>query len=150
VYSGDHFPEWRRLLEEPEFAAGGFGENFTVSGIDENSVALGDIYAVGTSLVEVSQPRSPCWKLAARWNRLDLPRLVLKSGRTGWYFRVLQPGVVAAGQELSLVERPCAEWTIARVNEVSYATGRHKDPAARRALAACSALAAPWRAWLLR
>lgn len=150
VYSADHFPEWRRMLGEGAFGAGAFGENFTVSGMDEQSVFVGDVYAVGTALVQVSQPRSPCWKLAARWNRLDLPRLVLKSGRTGWYFRVLQPGLVTSGQDLSLSERPCPDWSIARVNEVSYATGRHKDAGARRALAACAPLARPWREWLLR
>ena len=150
VYSADHFPEWSRVLREGDLGAGAFGENFSVSHMDETSVCVGDVYAVGTSLVQVSQPRSPCWKLAARWNRPDLPRLVLQSGRTGWYFRVLQRGVVSAGEELSLSDRPCGEWSIARVNDVSYATGRHKDAAARRALAACAPLALTWRTWLLR
>ena len=150
VYSADHFPEWSRVLGESDFGAGAFGENFSVSHMDEDSVCVGDVYAIGTAVVQVSQPRSPCWKLAARWNRLDLPRLVLKSGHTGWYFRVLQPGIVAAGEALSLSDRPCGEWSIARVNQVSYATGRHKDTASRRALAACTTLAGTWRAWLLR
>jgi MOSC domain-containing protein YiiM len=150
VYSADHFAEWRRVLAERELGAGAFGENFSVSHMDEDSACIGDVYAVGTAVVQVSQPRSPCWKLAARWNRLDLPRLVLKSGRTGWYFRVLQRGMVAAGDELSLADRPCGEWSIARVNQVSYASGRHKDAAARRALAACPPLAHTWRSWLLR
>jgi MOSC domain-containing protein YiiM len=150
VYSGDHLGDWGRLLGESRFDAGAFGENFTVTGADEASVFVGDIYTIGTARVQVSQPRSPCWKLAARWSRPDLPRLVLKSGRTGWYFRVLEPGIVASGEELTLAERPCPEWSIARVNDVSYATGRHKDAAARRALAACAPLARTWRAWLLR
>ena len=150
VYSADHFPEWSRVLRERDLGAGAFGENFSVSHMDETSVCVGDVYAVGTSLVQVSQPRSPCWKLAARWNRPDLPRLVLQSGRTGWSFRVLQRGVVSAGEELSLSDRPCGEWSIARVNDVSYATGRHKDAAARRALADCAPLALTWRTWLLR
>jgi MOSC domain-containing protein YiiM len=150
VYSADHFPEWSRVLAESDVGAGAFGENFSVSHMDEDSVCVGDVYAIGTAVVQVSQPRSPCWKLAARWNRPDLPRLVLKSGRTGWYFRVLQRGVVTTGEELSLSNRPCGEWSIARVNQVSYATGRHKDAAARRALAACAPLARNWRAWLVR
>ena len=87
VYCADHFPEWSRVLRERDLGAGAFGENFSVSHMDETSVCVGDVYAVGTSLVQVSQPRSPCWKLAARWNRHDLPRLVLQSGRTGWDFR---------------------------------------------------------------
>ena len=75
---------------------------------------------------------------------------MLQSGRTGWYFRVLQRGVVSAGEALALSDRPCGEWSIARVNDVSYATGRHKDAAARRALADCAPLALTWRTWLLR
>jgi MOSC domain-containing protein YiiM len=150
VYSANHFPEWRRILSESDFGAGAFGENFSVSHMDEDSVCVGDVYAIGTAVVQVSQPRSPCWKLAARWNRADLPRLVLKSGRTGWYFRVLQRGLVTRGDELSLSDRPCGEWSIARVNEVSYATGRHKDATARRALSACAPLARVWRQSLLR
>ena len=150
VYSADHFPEWSRVLREGDLGAGAFGENFSVSHMDETSVCVGDVYAVGTSLVQVSQPRSPCWKLAARWNRPDLPRLVLQSGRTGWYFRVLQRGVVSAGEELSLSDRPCGEWSIAP------STTSHTPPGATRTLR----LAARWRPalpspsrggrWLLR
>jgi MOSC domain-containing protein YiiM len=150
VYSADHYPEWARVLGWDASPAAAFGENFTVSGLDEHSVSIGDVYAIGTALVQVSQPRGPCWKLARRWDRPDLTALVLKSGLTGWYFRVREPGVVAAGDAFSLAERSCPEWSVARVNDVFYATGRRRDPAARRALAGCAALTATWRASLLR
>jgi MOSC domain-containing protein YiiM len=71
----------------------------------------------------VSQPRGPCWKLARRWRLLDLPARVLKSGRTGWYLRVLREGLLEAGQPVTLVERPFPEWTIAHVNTWPTARG---------------------------
>jgi MOSC domain-containing protein YiiM len=150
VYSADHFSAWSTTLHSANCGPGSFGENFSVSGLTEHTVFLGDVYQVGTSMVQVSQPRGPCWKLARRWRRMDLPRLVLKTGRTGWYFRVLQPGYVSTEQRLSLVDRPCAQWSIARVNEFSYAPVTLRDRAARRALADCAVLADTWRATLLR
>ena len=117
-----------------------------MSGLDETTVCLGDVFAIGTVLVEVSQPRSPCWKLGRKWDRLDLPKLVLRAGKTGWYFRVRQPGVVAPGQDIRLVDRPCAQWTITEVNRVAYAKKTADMRAARRELASCPALSASWRA----
>jgi MOSC domain-containing protein YiiM len=146
VYSADHFAYWQAVLGRPDLGAGAFGENFTVSGLDETTVCLGDVFAVGTVLVEVSQPRGPCWKLGRKWDRLDLPKLVLKAGKTGWYFRVKQPGKVAAGEDIRLVDRPYAPWTIVEVNRVAYATTSREMLAARRELASCPALAESWRA----
>ena len=145
VYSADHFAYWQEALGRPDLGAGAFGENFTVSGLDEKTACLGDIFAVGTVLVEVSQPRGPCWKLGRKWDRLDLPKLVLKAGKTGWYFRVKQPGRVAAGEDIRLVERPYAQWTIVEVNRVAYAKKTREMAAARRELASCAALAESWR-----
>ena len=144
VYSADHFAYWQVALGRPDLGAGAFGENFTVSGLDEGTVCLGDVFAVGTVLVEVSQPRGPCWKLGRKWDRLDLPKLVLKAGKTGWYFRVRQPGQVAAGEEIRLVERPYPEWTIVEVNRVGYSKTKEMA-AARHDLASCPALAETWR-----
>ena len=144
VYSADHFAYWQVALGRPDLGAGAFGENFTVSGLDEATVCLGDVFAVGTVLVEVSQPRGPCWKLGRKWDRLDLPKLVLKAGKTGWYFRVRQPGQVAAGEEVRLVERPYPQWTIVEVNRVGYSKTKEMA-AARRDLASCPALADSWR-----
>src|SRR5688572_29486741 len=121
AYSADHFAYWQATLGRPDLGPGAFGENFTVSGLDEATVCLGDVFAVGTVLVEVSQPRGPCWKLGRKWDRLDLPKLVLRAGKTGWYFRVRQTGEVAAGQNIRLAERPYAQWTIDEVNRVAYA-----------------------------
>jgi MOSC domain-containing protein YiiM len=145
VYSADHFAYWQETLGRPDLGAGAFGENFTVSGFDETTVCLGDLFAIGTSVVEVSQPRGPCWKLGRKWDRLDMPKLVLKAGKTGWYVRVRQPGQVAAGAEIRLLERPFARWTIAEVNRVAYAKKTKEALAEQRELAGCVALSESWR-----
>ena len=145
VYSADHFPAWREELRVAECAPGWFGENFSVEGQRETVVCIGDTYRVGTALVQISQPRAPCWKLGRRWNRLDMPKLVLQSGRTGWYVRVLEAGDVECGDELILVERPFSGLTIDAVNAVAYSRGGTPDIDAARALANCPALARSWR-----
>jgi len=148
VYSSDHFPFWQATLARPDLGPGAFGENFTVSGLVEQTICLGDVFEIGEAVVQVSQPRSPCWKLGRKWERLDLPKLVLREGRTGWYFRVLQPGIVAPEQALTLTERPYASWTIAAVNRLAYAKKSEGLQDERRALAECPALAESWRASL--
>jgi MOSC domain-containing protein YiiM len=120
---------------------GAFGENFTVRGVTEADVCIGDVFAVGGVLVQVSQPRQPCWKLARRWRVKDLAARVQATGRTGWYFRVLEEGEVTPGLRLVLRERPWPQWTVARANEIMHE--RRDDRAA--ALAACPSLSANWR-----
>src|SRR5690606_20282838 len=118
IYARDHYAAWRREL--PHRAAslvpGGFGENLVVPGIDETAPCLGDRLRLGSAIVEVSQGRQPCWKLSIRFNQTDMPRRVQDSGRTGWYFRVLEEGEVEAGCMLTLLDRPHPAWTIARIN----------------------------------
>jgi MOSC domain-containing protein YiiM len=145
VYSADHYPLWRSELGVPECGPGWFGENFSVEGHNETNVAVGDTYRIGTALVQISQPRAPCWKLGRRWNRLDMPKIVLARGRTGWYLRVLEAGDVECGDTLSLVERSYPRFTIDAVNAVAYSRGGTSDIDAARELANCPALAESWR-----
>ena len=77
VYSADHYPYWREQLGVQECGPGWFGENFSVEGQNEGTVSIGDTFRVGTVIVQVSQPRAPCSKLGRRWNRLDMPKLVI-------------------------------------------------------------------------
>ena len=121
-YSAEHYADWRSLLglSEKEFTHGAFGENFTLTGLTEDAVCLGDIYAVGTAVVQVSQPRMPCWKVGRRWERPDLPGEMTATGRTGFYLRVLEEGEVGAGDMLTLQERPLPERTVARLNTALY------------------------------
>lgn len=145
VYSADHIGAWQHELRIADWGAAAAGENFTIAGQTETSVCIGDIFEVGSAIVQVSQPRSPCWKLARRWRRPDLPKRVLRSGRTGWYLRVLRSGRLQANELLRLVDRPCEEWTIDRVNRITYMPRRLRDAISVARLADCPALAVGWR-----
>lgn len=123
AYAASHYPLWRAELGV-ELPFGGFGENFTVDGQDETTVCLADVYEVGGAIVEVSEPRLPCWKIARRWGMKRLTALVERTGRTGWYLRVLREGEVQAGDDIRLVERPLPEWTIARASRAFSARPR--------------------------
>lgn len=136
-YAQEHYVPWRTELGAlPVLAApGAFGENIASTGMTEHSLCLGDQVRVGSSvLLEVSQSRQPCWKLNDRFGVPTMARRVQDSGRTGWYYRVLQPGHLQAGDALVLVARPWPEWTLARIIDVLY----HQpfDAAVLQALAA--------------
>ncbi len=146
VYSADHYPYWREQLGVQECGPGWFGENFSVEGQNEGTVSIGDTFRVGTAIVQVSQPRAPCSKLGRRWNRLDMPKLVIGAGRTGWYLRVVEPGQVERGQHVTLLDRPFERWTIEAVNDVAYSRGGTTDAEAIRELSECPVLAEAWRA----
>jgi MOSC domain-containing protein YiiM len=146
AYSAHHYPGWREELSLPNLPHGAFGENFTLLGLTEKDVCVGDTYALGEARVQVSQPRQPCWKLARRWRLKDLPARVEATGRTGWYFRVLTEGYVAAGQPVVLLARPFPQWTIDHANEVMHR--RRNDRLAATELAEVPLLAESWRAAL--
>jgi len=128
-YSAEHYSGWQAALgkADSEFSYGAFGENFTLAGLTEETVCIGDIYTVGTARVQVSQPRMPCWKLGRRWERPSFPLEVSASGKTGYYLRVLEPGEVGAGDALALVERSLPEWTVARINQAMYVEKNDAD-----------------------
>ena len=148
VYPAEHYPYWTQTIGLTNLQPGGFGENFTIEGLLENDVCIGDIFEIGDSLVQVSQPRQPCWKLARRWRVKDLALRVQETGRTGWYFRVLREGHVQAGAKLVLVERHHPNWTVAAANDVMH--HRRDDTQAARDLADCIYLSSRWREKLKR
>jgi MOSC domain-containing protein YiiM len=117
LYPLDHHDWWRGelgdhpLLDEP----GGFGSNLAVAGLTEEHVHIGDRFACGTALIEVSQPRQPCWKIEHRFARKGMVGKIVASGRGGWYFRVIEPGEVQAGDSLERVAIGAGEWSVARV-----------------------------------
>jgi MOSC domain-containing protein YiiM len=140
-----HYSAWRSELDAPDLPYGAFGENFSIDGLDEAAVCIGDVFAVGGALVQVSQPRQPCWKISARWQRPDLLPRVQASGRTGWYLRVLQEGLVECGQTLTLRERPHPAWSVGRATSVM---NHQADREGARGLLACPPLAEVWRSAL--
>jgi len=120
AYATEHYLFWCQVLNRSEFPYGAFGENFTVEGQTEASVCIGDVYQIGEALIQVSQPRKPCWKISQRWQIPDLALQVQKTGKTGWYFRVLQEGFVEPNQFFILRDRSFEQWTIARANEIIH------------------------------
>lgn len=132
VYPHEHYAHWRSLgLELPD--VGAMAENLTVSGLVETDVHLGDVFTVGAAVVQVCQPRSPCFKLGARFGRPDVPVQMQDTGYTGYLLRVIGEGPVAAGDALTLVERT-SEVTVAEAGRVAN-VDRHDLDGARRVLA---------------
>ncbi|PPU38110.1 MOSC domain-containing protein [Xanthomonas arboricola] len=122
-YPREHYAAWQAELGAHALleTAGAFGENLSSVGLTEANVCLGDRFALGTAIVEVSQLRQPCWKLSDRFGLRDMARRVQDTGRTGWYYRVLQPGDVVAGATLTLQQRPHPQWTLSRLQQLLYA-----------------------------
>lgn len=147
-YPRDHYGFWaERMPDQPLLgAAGAFGENLSTTGLDEEAACIGDRYRLGTALVEISQGRQPCWKPAHRLGRPVLVAEIVKTRRCGWYYRVLEPGVVVAGDELKLEARPYPDWTVARVFGLVIAGAGRGDRAGLAALARMAPLSAEWRA----
>jgi MOSC domain-containing protein YiiM len=117
LYPLDHHAFWREAigdhpaLDEP----GGFGSNLAVRGLLEDAVHIGDRFRLGTALIEVSQPRQPCWKIEHRFGHKGMVASIIQTGRSGWYFRVIEPGEVQAGDSLERIALGAADWSVARV-----------------------------------
>jgi MOSC domain-containing protein YiiM len=141
LYPQDHHAWWRGIigdhpaLDEP----GGFGSNLAVTGLTEDMVHIGDRFRLGSALIEVSQPRQPCWKIEHRFGAKGMVAQIIQTGRCGWYFRVMETGDVAAGDMLERVAIGSAEWSVARVFTALVAgKGVPADYAALAALPALS------------
>ncbi len=116
LYPLDHHSYWDEVLGGHELLAepGAFGSNLAVSGMTEDMVHIGDRFMLGTALIEVSQPRQPCWKIEHRFGAKGMVARIIESGRCGWYFRVIETGEVAAGDSLERVAIGAPEWSVAR------------------------------------
>ena len=120
AYSHENYDYWARELGRDDFAIGQFGENFTVEGMLDDEVCVGDVFRIGGALVEVSQPRIPCYKLALKMGIEGFQTRFLESGRVGFYFRVLEEGEVGAGDEVVLVKRDSRGMTVREVSDLLY------------------------------
>jgi MOSC domain-containing protein YiiM len=117
VHPLEHYEYWNSVYPGAIFGPATLGENWTVTGMNEQTVCIGDAYRAGSAVVQVSAPRIPC---STQERKVGLPGFlarVVESRRTGWYLRVLTPGEVGAGDELALVSRPARPYTVAQVNE---------------------------------
>jgi MOSC domain-containing protein YiiM len=142
-----HYHYWHRVLGR-RLHPGAFGENLAIAGLHEHDVYLGDTFALGSAVVQVSMPRRPCFKIGLVHGRRDLPLLVQSTGRTGFYVRVLEPGQIAADDSLLLLDRPASAESVAEVNRVVN-VDKHDLRAARR-LVECEHLPHRWRDTLER
>jgi MOSC domain-containing protein YiiM len=142
VYSIEHYPYWEEVfgITMPQSA---FGENLSVLGMREEDVCIGDVYRIGTAEVQVSQPRQPCRTLAARYGRDDLVKLVVDSGRTGWYFKVVSEGRIQTGDWVTLLKREARGVSVAFANQIYH--HNRKDSEGIEKVLSVPALSASWR-----
>jgi MOSC domain-containing protein YiiM len=116
LYPLDHHAWWRGIigdhpaLDEP----GGFGSNLAVTGLSEDMVHIGERFRLGSAVIEVSQPRQPCWKIEHRFGQPGMVARIVETGRCGWYFRVIETGDVAAGDSLERLAPGAPDWSVAR------------------------------------
>lgn len=142
VYSFDHYPYWEGWLGQ-KLDPGAFSENLTLAGADETQICIGDIFTCGEALVQVSQPRMPCSKLAGKRSRKDLPNAIHANGYTGFYFRALREGLVKVGDSVELVTRHPAGVTVAFAAQVMLK--QRKDLEDLQRLLAVPELSTGWR-----
>ena len=144
VYQIDSYRYWQDHLRRTDFTYGQFGENFTVDGLSDGEVCIGDRYRVGSALFEVTQPRVTCYRVGIRMNEPQMAALLVAHGKPGFYFRVLEEGEVEAGDEIVLVAAGPERMTVAEVDALLYMPG-HPASELERALR-IPALSAGWRA----
>jgi ferredoxin-NADP reductase/MOSC domain-containing protein YiiM len=143
VYQIAAYRYWQEQLKRTDFVYGQFGENFTVEGLADDEVCIGDRYRIGSALFEVTQPRVTCYRVGIRMNEPRMPALLTSSGRPGFYFRVLEPGEVGAGDEIVKAGEAKERMTVAEVNALLYSP-RHERDRLERALR-IEALSPGWR-----
>jgi MOSC domain-containing protein YiiM len=144
-YAAEYHAYWRTQFPAlaARFQPGGFGENVSTEGLTEDNLCLGDRVAMGSIVAELCQGRQPCWKLNAHIGLDVMAFHFRQSGRTGWYYRVLEPGEVRVGDRVAVIARPLPAWPLRRLIAARFAPAPDRDEA--RFLAACPALSASWR-----
>lgn len=146
-YPRDHYARWREEIGSHSLLDqyGAFGENVSTLGLTEGDLCIGDRFRLGTSLVEVSQGRQPCWKLGHRFGNSKITARVVSTGRSGWYYRVIEPGNIKAGDTIQLAERRYDQWTVALVFKLLIGGEGKEQPHLVEQLARLDALAESWR-----
>jgi len=143
AYSFENYDYWKRELGRTDFTFGQFGENFTVEGMPDDAVHVGDVFRIGTALVEVTQPRVPCFKLGIKMGMAQFPKVFLASGRPGFYLRVVEEGEVGAGDVLARVKTDPERMTVQEVCHLLYFDQKNLE-GAKKALR-IQALSPGWR-----
>src|ERR1700758_279097 len=144
VYQIESYRHWQEQLKRTDFVHGQFGENFTIEGLPDDAVCIGDRYRIGGALFEVTQPRVTCYRIGIRMNEPRMPALLTSSGRPGFYFRVLREGDVGAGDEIVRVGEAKERMSVTEINALLYSPNHARDRL-QRALR-IEALSPGWRA----
>ncbi|MBW7967823.1 MOSC and FAD-binding oxidoreductase domain-containing protein [Bradyrhizobium sp. BR 10289] len=131
VYQQDSYRYWQQHLNRANLVPGQFGENFTVDGLADTEVCIGDRYRIGSALFEVTQPRVTCYRLGIRMEEPDMAALLVKHGRPGFYFRVIEEGEVEAGDAITQVERGPERMSVSEINALLYLPPHPREHLAR-------------------
>lgn len=126
-YPSEHYPLWAKELGRRDLEHGQFGENLTTRGLLEQELVIGDVFSVGSAVLQVSQPRAPCFKLGIRMGDPSFVRTFLRSGRPGFYFRIVESGELGVGDELTCIEHGTTGVTVREVWELSYGGGTGRE-----------------------
>jgi len=145
VYPSEHYDYWKRELPEMKLPWGMFGENFTTAGLFESELNIGDKFRVGQTVVMVTEPRLPCYKLGIKFGRSDIVKRFLASERTGFYFAVLQEGEVETGDPIELIEKSEPSVRVADITQL-YTREKHNVGLLRRAIEV-EALPESWKSY---
>jgi MOSC domain-containing protein YiiM/ferredoxin-NADP reductase len=127
VYQIESYRYWQEQLKRTDLVHGQFGENFTVEGLPDDSVCIGDRYHIGSAVFEVTQPRVTCYRVGIRMNEPRMPALLTSNGRPGFYLRVLQEGEVEAGDEIVKAREADERMTVAEINALLYSPNHPRD-----------------------
>src|SRR5215813_9004967 len=127
VYQIESYRHWQEQLKRTDFVYGQFGENFTVEGLPDDVTCIGDRYQIGSAVFEVTQPRVTCYRVGIRMNDPRIPALLVSHHRPGFYFRVLEEGVVQAGDEILKLASGPEQMTVAEINALLYSPNHPRD-----------------------
>ncbi|WP_100012535.1 MOSC domain-containing protein [Lentibacillus sediminis] len=140
AYPIKHYTAWQNDLQRPDLDIGSMGEHFSVLEMDEFTVCIGDVFQMGNAVLQVSQPYQPYWDPSAD---REIVQQMQQSGKTGWYFRVLEEGYVQPQTDLALIEQPYSRWSVAACNEVLFLN--QDDLRLAHDLLECDLLAKSWK-----
>jgi MOSC domain-containing protein YiiM len=145
-YPLEHYPFWREQLPRADLSWGAFGENLTTEGLMEDELFIGDQLRIGSTLLVVTQPRVPCYKITIRFDRDDMIKRFIASNTSGFYFAVVEEGTVEAGSPIEIVHRDPARVSVADINHLYYGKSRSAELLNRAV--GLEALPASWRDYL--
>jgi MOSC domain-containing protein YiiM len=143
AYAAAHFPQWRARFPEVGFGAGAMGENLTIAGMTEADICVGDVHQIGTALLQACQPRQPCFKFNLLHHNNQLSAAMIQNFQSGWYYRVLEPGELGAGDAVILHHRPNPDFPFSRLVEIVYRKQGSRSDLGR--MTELDGLASQWR-----